>query len=207
MGGERGGREFEIAQLLVGFDGAHAFAESDAVKRSEIIAKMLALRLKLEGIAGDRGHQQKMLPDRPKPAASAGLKHFGMHQRQRVAELERCAEGVGGARKRRDTEGVAFGNRIELESGFGNYSERSERSGHHLHQIIAGHVFDHPAAAMHRAAFVADEAHSDQQVARRALGKPQGAGLGRANQRAERGCAGAARIERQALAMLGQALD
>ena len=32
------------------------------------------------------------------------------------------------------------------------------------------------------------------------------AGLGRADQRAERGCAGAARIERQALAMLGQAL-
>ena len=73
-----------------------------------------------------------------------------MNQRQRVVKLERRAESLGRARKRRDRERVALRNRPHLEGRLRDDAERAERSGHHLHQIIAGDVFDHPAAAVHR---------------------------------------------------------
>ena len=150
LGGERGGRKFEIAQLLVGLDGARAFAEGDAVKRSEIIAKMLALILKLGGITGESRPSAQMLPDgRSVPRAQGSTLRActnGSASLSLSAAPKASAARANGATR----EGVAFGNRTHLEGRFGDYSERAERSGHHLHQIIAGHVFDHPAAAMHR---------------------------------------------------------
>ncbi len=131
--------------------------------------------------------------------------HLEMDERQRVVYFARPIECVLRACQRRERERVALGNRPQLESRFGDYSQRAERSGHHLHQIIAGHVFDDPPAAMHQTSGMPDEADADQKIARRAFGMPERTRVRRADERAERGRIGRARIERQALRMPGQA--
>ena len=201
LGGKRGGRKFEIAQSLIGLDRARAFAELCAGKPTEVAA----LILQLGGAAGDGGHHQKSAR-MAEARGKCGTQHLYVHERQRVVKLERRAESLGRARKQRNPERVALGDRPQLERRLRDYSERAERAGHHLHQIIAGDVFDYPAAAVYLASLVADETHADQQVARRALGKPERAGVRRPDQRAERGRAGTARVEREALSVLSQAL-
>ncbi len=89
--------------------------------------------------------------------------------------MRRLIIGEGSHRER-----VVFRNRANLEGRLGHDAEGAERAGQHLHEIVAGDVFDHAAARANDAPAVADILNADQQVAHGSFRQPQRTGVRRA---------------------------
>src|SRR5260370_16285557 len=109
--------------------------------------------------------QEKTLSSRIGADGESRTEYIAISQWQCFIEYMRRGECVGRARIRNHCETILGGNWTHLERQLGQYSKRSERAAHQLHQIITGNVFDHAATAVNEFAAVADEASSAQQAA------------------------------------------